>query len=158
MRFLETYSAKAFYLALFIAVIQVALQFAVPAMRYNDRPPFVVWDTKVLTPVLAANQMNEFRFSYHYNTRPECHPPLGTGEKQFRIWINTGSGFDQYYDLPMHRASAAVPEQHFRISDVNIPPMQPGFYMLQYRAIHICKWASQSPIFSDGPLMPFEVK
>ena len=159
--FFESQSTKAFYAGIAIAAIALALDFAVPAVIYDNHPPFVIWHTVVLTPELNADTDSQFRFEYNYSKRKECHPPLGKGEGQYRLWRFDGTGFTTFVELPQRQVSIASPEQNFRATSVNIPASyieEPGEYAVQYLAMHTCKGASVNPIFTDGPMMPVKVK
>lgn len=121
---------------------------------YDDREPIVVTNINVLTPTMKPGEQMTYEFDY--TKRTECYPPDGRGELQYRYWINDGNGFNKFAWIDIQTISYAVPTDHHRKTTIQMPIINPGSYMLQYRWRFYCKGASK--VFEkDGPMIPFEI-
>lgn len=145
--------------AVFISIVSFASnlagQRALDAILFDDRPAMVLSNMRTVSKTVRSGA--PFVYEFDYTKRRECYPPKGSGEVTYRIWFDaTGAGFDQYHVVDPATISYADPELHHRVTNVTIPDLPAGQYMMQWRVHFVCAGASK-PQAWDGPMMPFEI-
>ena len=141
-------------MASFSLVASVIMPDLVHGVMYDDRPAMVLRNIKILSQLMKKNE--KFVYEFDYDKRPECHPPDGAGEITYKLWLKEDGKFERFMILEHATISYADPAQHHRITKIELPPLEPGRYMLQYRSKFQCKGASAVQEW-EGPMMPFEV-
>ena len=127
---------------------------AMHRMMYDDRPAMVLSNINVISKLLKMNE--KFVYEFDYTKRTECHPPDGAGEISYKLWVQEDGKFERFIILEHATISYADPKLHHRTTKIELPALEPGRYMLQYRAKFRCKGASAEQEW-DGPMMAFEV-
>lgn len=124
--------------------------------RADDSAPMTIWNINVISQSMKSSQ--PFVYEFEYNKRKECHPPKGQGEVAYRTWFQdpATSAYNRFVWIEPSTVSYADPDQHFRRNSIDMPKLNPGHYLMQYRARFVCEGASKTLEF-DGPLMPFEI-
>lgn len=139
------------------SLIGSALTHAGLAIWYDDRPAIVVRDIVVKSNKLRSGE--PFEYSFSYDKRPECHPPLGRSEEQYRLYTMKDGEIAHWHWLSYARSSQTAPGRNMKLPGyyrIPMPPLDPGLYALQWVAEYQCARASAEQTI-EGPLLKFHV-
>ncbi len=124
---------------------------------YDDSPAIIV---RAVDPVSTSLKAGEpFQYFLAYDKRADCHPPLGSAEISYRVWVYPPNDDPSFVWIDYSRASRALPGKNMRLttpSSVPLPALVPGPYGFQFRAVYHCKHAS-APQTIDGPIIKFSI-
>lgn len=138
-----------------MAAVSLLVPRVADSVIWDDRPAMMIWDLAPIRTKLTPGQ--SFDLQFRYSKRPECYPPLGRGEVEYRLWSwHEPDGYTRFRVVAQSVSFAVPSKAAHRQTTVPLPVLEPGRYGLESKAVFYCHNASKTQEVWT-PIMQFDV-